>query len=395
MMVQNRIVSLIALSLAGVLWSSVCSAEPISYQGQLYVDGLPAAGLYDLEVRLFDDLAMGEQVGKAVIFEDHPVPSGLLELELDFGDVFDSTDVYLEISVRAGESEDLFDTLAPRQRITPTPKAIHATTADSILGGGWSDGGKVTGGGRILWHGSGSDRVLINRMATISPTEFLGVHTKDSPIGGIVISNDDANAVTLLTFAPGNEAKASQSFNGMTQEWAVEIDQEFILTASASGIKAGSYSYTEPVTSAITIAGDAFHSAFGTPFRASFFGGGAYLSTPGDNAPLIAPVNLPNGATVTKMVVRLEDNFSSDISVSLTGALANGSLVSLGAVNTGGMSPMAGIQTLMTEDIDPATATINGFGAGYYLRVFSSSWPGDSSLRIWPVTIEYTVISPG
>lgn len=394
-MAQSRMFTRIALSIAGLVLSSDCSAEPFTYQGQLYVNGLPAAGLYDLEVRLFDDPAMGEQVGEAVIFEDHPVPSGLLELELEFGDVIDSSDVYLEISVRAGESEDMFDTLAPRQRIASAPKAIHATTADSILGGGWSDGGKVTGGGRILWHGSGSDRVLINRMTTISPTEFFGVHTKDSPIGGIVISNDDANAITLVTFAPGNEPKASVSYSGMTSEWAVEIDSEFVLTANASGVKASSYAYTEPVASAITIAGDSFHSAFGTPFRASFFGGGAYLSTPGDNAPLIAPVNLPNGATVTKMVVRLEDNFSSDIAVSLTGVLADGSLVSLAAVNTSGISPMAGLQTLMTETIDVGNALIDGFGAGYYLRVFSSSWPGDSSLRIWSVTIEYTVGAPG
>lgn len=394
-MMPSRIFTQIALSLAGVLLSTDCIAEPFNYQGQLYVNGLPAAGLYDLEARLFDDITMGEQVGKTVIFEDHPVPSGLLELELEFGDVYNSSDVYLEISVRVGESEDLFDTLSPRQRIVSTPKAIHANTADSILGGGWSDGGEVTGGGRILWHGGGSDRVLINRMTTISPTEFFGVHTKDSPIGGIVISNDDANAVTLLTFAPGGDPKASVSYSGMTSEWAVEIDNAFILTASATGVKASSYAYTEPVASAITIAGDSFHSAFGTPFRASFFGGGAYLSTPGDNAPLIAPVNLPHGATVTKLVVRLEDNTSSDIAVSLQSALADGSLFSLAAVNTMGISPMPGIQTLMTETIDSGAATINGFGTGYYLRVFSSSWPGDSSLRIWSVTIEYTVGAPG
>lgn len=398
-MIQNRLFQRVVCVLAGLMGgTSLCGAEPITYQGQLLTSGEPAAGLYDLEVKLFDALVMGEQVGDTLVFEDHPVPSGLLELELDFGEVFTSAEVFLEISVRIGESEDAFDTLAPRQRIAPAPKALHATTADSVTGSGWIDGGDNDSGGRILWHGDGGDRVLVNRMSTVSPIEFFGVHA-NLPAGGIVISNDDENAITILSHAPGNTIKASESFNGMTQEWTIDIDQERALTVSLSGVTApavtaDSFQFTEPIASAVTIAGDSFYSAFGTPFRASFFGGGAYLSTPGDNAPLVAPVVLPHGATVTKMIARLEDNTSSSVSVSLTGALADGSLVSLAAVNTMGMAPVAGLQTLMTEDINAGSATINGFGVGYYLRVFSSSWPGDSSLRIWSVTIEYTIDSP-
>jgi len=390
-MVRN---GLFALALMAALASGLASAEPITYQGTLNVNGMPATGTFDLECRVFDAAVDGVQLGQTVVIDDLAVPAGVFSVEMDFGEVFDSTEVYLEISVRDGASEDVHDILLPRQSITPTPKAIHATKADSLTGLGWNPGGTVFGGGQILHFGQGDDRVLINRQETINPLEYFGVHITDFATGGIFISNADAMRSTIFAHVTGGVIGASQSFNGTTRKWTLQVDAADILTADSSGINSLGYGYLNPVAQAVTVAGDVFHSALGTPFRASFFGGGAYLSTPGDNAPLVAPITLPDGAIVTKLTARLEDNAVSDISVSLTGALSDGTLVFLAAVNTEGVAPMAGIQSLSTTEIDEGSSLISTFSTGYYIRVFSSSWPGDSSLRIWSVTVEYTVDGP-
>ncbi len=390
-MVQN---GLLASALMAAFASGLACAEPITYQGTLNVNGMPATGIYDLECRIFDAALDGVQLGETVIIDDLAVPAGVFSVEMDFGEVFDSTDVWLEISVRDGASEDVHDILMPRQAITATPKAIHATKADSLTGLGWNPGGTVFGGGQILHFGQGDDRVLINRQEIINPLEYFGVHITDFATGGIFISNADAMRSTIFAHVTGGEIGASQTFNGKTQEWTLMLGTSEVLKADSSGISAPSYGYTASVTQAVTISGDVFHSALGTPFRASFFGGGAYLSTPGDNAPLVAPVSLPDGAKVTRFVARLEDNAVSNLTVSLMGAQSGGALVSIASVSTEGIAPMVGIQSLSTTEIDEEGELVSAFSTGYYIRVFSSSWPGDSSLRIWSVTVEYTVDAP-
>lgn len=392
---RKRIELVVMCSLVSIGWMCCIPAiaEPIVYQGQLTMDGDLAQGDYDLEVRLFDAVASGSQIGKTIVIEDHPVSNGLFELELDFGDVFDSTNVYLEIAVRDGFHQGAMDVLSPRQRIHSIPKAMHATTADSLLGGNWNSGFDLFGA-RILWFGAGADRVLINREDPVSKNEYFGVHVEDAGIGGMVISNPDPNAITLLTHAPGNMPRASESFNGLTREWLLEIERDIVLAVNSAGVTAALFEYKAPVAGAVTVAGDAFHSALGTPFRASFFGGGAYLSTPGDNAPMVAPISLPNGAVVTRIVARFEDNTSSDLAISLLGALPDASLVTVGSVSSEGMPPISGVQSQFSDVIDPDNATVDTFASGYYLRAFSASWPGDSSLRIWSVTVEYTVSRP-
>lgn len=393
-MKRNGVRSSIACVLTGLVGVITQShAEPIVYQGQLTEGSLPAGGTYDLEARLYDAIQSGTQIGETILIEDHLISNGLFELTLDFGSVFQVEDVYLEIAVREGYSEREPDVLSPRQRIHSIPKAQHAVTAGKLLGANWNTNTDIFGQS-ILWFGDGADRVLVNREDPVSKTEYFGVHSEDTGVGGMVISNSDPNAITLMTHAPGNIPRASESFNGSTNQWSLEIAQNFVLTVDSTGVTAADYEYTEPIAGAVTVAGDAFHSAFGTPFRASFFGGGAYLSTPGDNAPMIAPIALPNGAVVTSITARFEDNTSSDLSVSLVGALSDATLVTLCSVSSAGVPPMAGIQSQTSDVIDKDNAVIDSYSAGYYLRAFSLSWPGDSSLRIWSVTVEYTVSKP-
>ncbi len=390
------------IGLVGILalaaWVGVVDAKPITYQGQLLVDGVPADGVYDLEFRVYGGATGPLLLGPMVAVNDLQIDGGALNVQLDFGEAFSSRDAYLEISIRLGATQDPFDILLPRQFMTSAPKALHALKADTLSGPTWNRG-ETPVGSRIQWFGYGDDRVLINRSEPISNLEFLGVHIQYEPIGGMVISNTDPTASTIVAHAPGGVIGAMQQFDGAAQEWALVVGGNEVFVADSGGVRSGpvvadSYAYTNPVTQAVTVSGDVFHSALGTPFNASFFGGGAYLSTPGDNAPMVAPISLPHGATITKLTARLEDNVASNISVSLTANYPDGSLVTLVSVSTDGIAPMAGIQELQSTDVDAMESVIDTFLNGYYLRVFSLSWPGDSSLRIWSVTVEYTVAAP-
>ncbi len=206
-----------------------------------------------------------------------------------------------------------------------------------------------------------------------------------------MISNAGAENRTLLAHATGGVIGASEIFDGSDNSWKLQIGTTDTLLVNSSGITAPNYAYKEPVTQAVTVAGDMFHSALGTPFVASFFSAGAYISDAGANTPMLAPVTLPNNATVTKFVARFEDNAPGDLTISLVGAGETGSLVTLASAQSKGvMSP--GIQSIVVADL--MNEPTNTFTTGYYLRAFCNSWPGDSSMRIWSVTIEYTVPAP-
>lgn len=124
------VVSLPCLLLAGLLATALpLTAAPLStaitYQGRLTDAGLPANGLYDVQVCLFDALVAGDELD-CVDSDDVPVEDGLFTLELDFGLAFRGNEAWLELRVRPGESSGGYTTLAPRQAVRAAPEALHA-----------------------------------------------------------------------------------------------------------------------------------------------------------------------------------------------------------------------------------------------------------------------------
>jgi len=147
-----------------LILSGTASAIPLNaplgtgftYQGRLTDGGAPANGTYDLEFKLYDALSGGSQVGSTVSQGDVTVSDGLFTVQLDFGNVFDGTALYLEIGVRPGASDGAYTPLTPRQALTATPYAIYASKAPwSGLTGvpaGFADG---TDDGATYTAGSG------------------------------------------------------------------------------------------------------------------------------------------------------------------------------------------------------------------------------------------------
>jgi hypothetical protein len=102
---------------------SAVNAQPFSYQGQLKESGLPANGNFNMTFRLFN-VPTGGTALAAVGPVSVSVSNGLFTHELNFGAVWDGTDRFLEIQVGS-------TVLSPRVKITPTPYAIRANTADT------------------------------------------------------------------------------------------------------------------------------------------------------------------------------------------------------------------------------------------------------------------------
>ena len=193
------------LMATGLLSASAQLATTFTYQGKLATTNGPADGLYDFVFALYDDA--GEQVGANITNLAVSVTEGYSTHTLDFGPnsfrrvfipprQFVGPGEWLEIQVRTNRTKT-YQTLAPRQRLTPTPYAAAVTTplTSSALEGNYS--GKVTFGN--------------------SSNVFLGTYYGD----GANITNIGANSVWSLTGNAGTTAGAH--FLGTTDNKPLEL----------------------------------------------------------------------------------------------------------------------------------------------------------------------------
>jgi hypothetical protein len=110
-----------------------------TYQGRLTEASAPAVGEYDFQFRLYDGPSAGStQIGSTETREDVTVTDGTFTVYLDFGSAaFNGEGRWLELAVRLSEptGNAPYNTLSPRQPLTPTPYALHAAEAGSVA---WS-----------------------------------------------------------------------------------------------------------------------------------------------------------------------------------------------------------------------------------------------------------------
>jgi hypothetical protein len=143
MFTKKSIFLIFTILLLVAMMSGNASAQPLNatvgtgfaYQGKLMDGGSPANGAYDLQFALYNALSGGTQVGSTITDTNVAVTAGLFTVQLDFGNVFDGTALYLEIGVRLGGSSGAFTTLAPRQPLSATPYSqysIQATNANLL-----------------------------------------------------------------------------------------------------------------------------------------------------------------------------------------------------------------------------------------------------------------------
>jgi len=182
---QTKIFKILLALFAVVLcFGPVGLAEPLgtafTYQGRLIDNNQPADGLYDLQFKLFDASSDGNQLWGDVNTPEVDVIDGYFTAELDFGSVFDSNAVWLDIGVRPGELGDpnLYTSLSPRQLIAPTPYALYAKTAGSG-GGGGADSDWIISGNNMYSGVSGNVGI-----GTSNPSTKLHVSGVVTATGG-------------------------------------------------------------------------------------------------------------------------------------------------------------------------------------------------------------------
>ena len=100
-----------------------------TYQGRLTdTSGRPIAGPCDFSFSLWDNPAMGSQVGATVNLPGVSLQAGLFTVSLNFGAVFDGTALWLEVAVQCA-GDPGYTTLTPRQGLTATPNALYAVAS--------------------------------------------------------------------------------------------------------------------------------------------------------------------------------------------------------------------------------------------------------------------------
>jgi hypothetical protein len=194
-------------SLFATVSPALAQGTAFTYQGRLNDGTNPANGQYDLLFAVYDAAFEGSQRGP-IVTNTTAVTNGLFSVAPDFGpDVFTGTNLWLEILVRTNGSGE-FSTLSPRQPILPSPYAIMASTASTLLGtlSTTQLTGKVT-----------NDQ-LANSTVTVNPgTGLSGGGTV--PLGG---STTLANAGKLAPNATPIDQQTKDALENQVEETIAE-----------------------------------------------------------------------------------------------------------------------------------------------------------------------------
>jgi len=106
----------------------------INYQGQLFDQGQPVTGNYEITFRIFDAQIDGLMLAAPVTLSGVQVLGGQFFAEVDFGsDVFAEPHLWIEISAKStSDASGSIITFAPRQKISSAPRAINSDRLDGM-----------------------------------------------------------------------------------------------------------------------------------------------------------------------------------------------------------------------------------------------------------------------
>ena len=173
-----------------------------SYSGQLDDGGAPATGSYVFRFTLYDSAGGNTVIAGPILPPVTGVTNGAFTLVLDFGNVFDGSDRWLQIEVHTNDNGAPFTTLNPRTQILPTPYAITAshvsgtvtasqltgTLPSATLSGSYGNAVSFNNSGNIF-RGDGSQLTAVSA-ATVADGSITAPKfaIPSSPLSGQVLS---------------------------------------------------------------------------------------------------------------------------------------------------------------------------------------------------------------
>ncbi len=111
------------------VFSAFAQVTAMTYQGHLLTGGAPASGLFDIKFTPYNSASNGTMLGGPATNIGVQVANGLFTTKVDFGSaVFTGADIWLEIAVSPSLS-NTFNTLSPRQELTPAPYALYSASS--------------------------------------------------------------------------------------------------------------------------------------------------------------------------------------------------------------------------------------------------------------------------
>ena len=144
-MFQGAAVLLLLFTFISQFSNAHAQGTAFTYQGRLNSSGSPANGSYDLAFTLFATNTSGVAVAGPVTNIAVAVTNGLFTTLVDFGPgAFTGTSNWLTLAVSTNGANS-FNTLAPRQQVTPTPYALLSANAMTAASANAVAAGNVTG----------------------------------------------------------------------------------------------------------------------------------------------------------------------------------------------------------------------------------------------------------
>lgn len=380
--------------LAAALTVNSALAEDFVYQGSLSDNTQPADGLYDLTFEYYTAIAGGAALQTAVR-DDVQVTDGVFQVTLPMPPSDNAR--FLELAVRDGASTGGYTQLLPRTFIASTPYATKALNVEWELNTS-----------NYLTFGDGNDVVLINRENPITNAEFFGVGADTDSFGGMYVSTSGFEGLPFYGYDTGigagsiayhylDGASGDLIFNlGFFDRFFMRANGDFV---GLSNMLAADFQYQNPQTRSYSLPPAAFRPADMSggfiPYVAGSSAGEAYIAQSFSLASLVAPVSLPDGATVTRLSVSLQDASSIRLlQAQLRRTDQNGNSTVIDSVGTTAAETFTGVKskviTTSASEIDN-----NFYGYEITIAVNSNGWTnalGSQAIR-W-VELEYTVESP-
>ena len=257
--VKRTALLLLLSTLNAQLSTAHAQGTAFTYQGRLNNNANPASGAYDLKFTLFNTNVTGVAYAGPVTNSAIAVSNGLFTTVIDFGTgVFTGGSNWLEIAVRPN-GNGTFNTLTPRQQLTPAPYAITAGNLAAVaqfntvgignyatVGGGFSNNASgyaatVAGGGYENMAISGYTTVSGGGRNTASSSGATVAGGTDNTASGnyaTVAGGTDNTASGFYSFAAGSYAQATHNHSFVWSDlgsgtFSSTADNEF--SARASG----------------------------------------------------------------------------------------------------------------------------------------------------------------